>query len=201
MIKQLTNNSHRILSLLCGGLLAGSFASLISPAKAQQVQGCPGLYYEEPYNSRVLVPDGCRPNVFTEQMRGSTPGATQTFPRPGTTITPPAPEEQSNVVARVEPGDSGEIAIKLKNETNVRISYEVVANTGDRVVEPGEEVMLLGIPVPATVTAWREDNGMLRMIPMSPEDGMLVIRLDEDPTFDDTQGVVRIQKDGDVYVL
>ncbi len=47
----------------------------------------------------------------------------------------------------------------------------------------------------------REDKGLLRVMPMSSEeDGMLAITLDEKTEFDNNQGVLRIQEDGQVFL-
>jgi hypothetical protein len=45
-----------------------------------------------------------------------------------------------------------------------------------------------------------EDGGLLKVIPRSSSDtGMLAVSLDETTNFDDNQGVLRIQKDGQAF--
>jgi hypothetical protein len=45
-----------------------------------------------------------------------------------------------------------------------------------------------------------EDGGLLKVIPRSSyETGMLAVSLDETTNIDDTQGVLRIQKDGQAF--
>lgn len=73
------SQSAKFLGAICGGLLIGLPA--IPQAIAQQsvlqqpqqqtnskTNPCPGIFYEEPHNSRVLVPEGCRPNAITRQL-------------------------------------------------------------------------------------------------------------------------------------
>ncbi|MBW4645055.1 MAG: hypothetical protein KME23_19050 [Goleter apudmare HA4340-LM2] len=60
-----------VLSAICGGLLM-SLPLFTQVVKAQQltpqVNPCPRIFYEEPHNNRVLVPQGCPPNAFTQQL-------------------------------------------------------------------------------------------------------------------------------------
>ncbi len=67
-------NSVQLVGVLFGGLLIS--LPLVSTANAQQqpstqsnrqANPCPSIFYEEPHNSRVLVPTGCRPNAFTSR--------------------------------------------------------------------------------------------------------------------------------------
>jgi hypothetical protein len=95
----------------------------------------------------------------------------------------------------------GKVSVMLKNDTNARISYQAVTHTEVRYLEGGEEVILRDIPIPVTITMVREDKGLLRVMPMSSEeDGMLTINLDEETKFDNNQGALRIQEDGQVFL-
>jgi hypothetical protein len=72
--------SAELLSAICGSLLMG--ASVIPQAvlaqqptnqqqinqTTSQVNPCPSIFYEEPHNNRVQVPQGCRPNAFTQRL-------------------------------------------------------------------------------------------------------------------------------------
>ncbi len=74
MNTNLTNyrNSIQAAGIILGGLLI-SLPAIFQTANAQQanlrtdlkVNPCPSIFYEEPHNSRVLVPQGCRPNAYT----------------------------------------------------------------------------------------------------------------------------------------
>jgi hypothetical protein len=65
-----------VLSAVCGALMM-SLPLFPQVAKAQQprpqkptskVNPCPGIFYEEPYNNRGVVPQGCPANAFTQQL-------------------------------------------------------------------------------------------------------------------------------------
>jgi hypothetical protein len=65
-----------IISVICGGLLI-SLPGIPQTVTAQQttaqqttprVNPCPRIFYEEPHNNRVLVPQGCPPNAFTQKQ-------------------------------------------------------------------------------------------------------------------------------------
>ncbi|BAY41191.1 hypothetical protein NIES2111_55830 [Nostoc sp. NIES-2111] len=72
--------SAELLSTICGSLLMG--ASFIpqavlaqQPTTQQQinpttpkVNPCPSIFYEAPHNNQVRVPDGCRPNAYTQRL-------------------------------------------------------------------------------------------------------------------------------------
>ncbi|MEH2244841.1 hypothetical protein [Nostoc sp.] len=59
---------------LFGAILGGLVISLpaISQAVAQEstskINPCPKIFYEEPHNSRVIVPQGCPPNALTKRL-------------------------------------------------------------------------------------------------------------------------------------
>ncbi|MEL6457163.1 MAG: hypothetical protein AAFQ91_02760 [Cyanobacteria bacterium J06621_15] len=166
---------------------------------------CPKIYYEEPYNNKILVPVGCTPNAATERWKKTGQAVDQSINvvSPDTNvkpIQPPIPENRANAVATIKPM-MGKVSVMLKNDTNARISYQAITHTQVRYLEGGEEVTLKDIPTPVTITMVREDKGLLRVMPMSSEEkGMLTITLDEKTEFDDNKGVLRIQEDGQVFL-
>lgn len=244
-----------ILNLKTSGLIGGVFSGLIlgSPlistaTLAAPLNPCPRIYYEEPYNSRLIVPQNCPPNAITQLVRqnpgalnrgvggvGSdlpgrnltpnrivpsdaptTPGTVRQRPsifneapynrnppRTPTTlpVQPPLPEQRSQPVASVVP-TNGTINMRLKNDTNVIVTYEAVQYTPRRSLRPGEEVLLRNVPVPVTVTFVRQDNGFVEVIPVNtPERELLSLTLDEDTTpLDRNQGVIRVQQNGQVFL-
>ncbi|PIG91815.1 hypothetical protein [Gloeocapsopsis sp. IPPAS B-1203] len=220
-----------------GGLLIGIPAiPLAASAQSSVLNPCPRIYYEEPFNSRNLVPQGCPSNAFTQQysalsatpnrivpadapttpgevvptlsqpgvaVRGATPGITNP---PGTAQTlpvqPPLPEERSEPVALLKPTGQ-QVSVRLKNNTNALVTYEVTGQTGRRYLPGGEEATLQNVPLPATITVVRQDDGFVKILPVTTdaEPGLLAVSLDEDATpLDDNQGVIRIQSDGQVFV-
>ncbi|WP_042341332.1 hypothetical protein [Calothrix sp. PCC 7507] len=60
-----------LFGAVCGGLLI-SVAAIPQVVLAQQlnsqVNRCPRIFYEEPHNNRVLVPQGCPPNALTQRL-------------------------------------------------------------------------------------------------------------------------------------
>lgn len=70
--------SAKLLGTIFGGLLI-SLPAIPHAAIAQQstpkINPCPRIFYEEPHNNRVMVPQGCPPNAFTQRMgmQGQTP--------------------------------------------------------------------------------------------------------------------------------
>ena len=87
-------NSIQLVGVIFGGLLIS--LPVVPTANAQQqpttqlnrqANPCPSIFYEEPHNSRVLVPTGCRANAFTSRTNaqslnsnsvGATPSSQQT---------------------------------------------------------------------------------------------------------------------------
>ncbi|NHC37380.1 hypothetical protein [Scytonema millei] len=206
-----------IVGTIFGGLLIGiSAIPLVASAQGSQVLNpCPRIYYEEPFNSTRLAPEGCPPNAATRIVQGqgtpeaARPGATSADPyysprmrdRTNPPVTPPLPENRSQAVAKVMLMD-GNVSVRLKNNTNAIVTYEAVGYTQRRVLPGGEETVLQNLPVPVTVTFTRQDDGFVQVMPMSAsKDGTLEVALDEDANpRDRNQGVLRIQKDGQVFL-
>ncbi len=255
-------NKARVLNSVFGGLLLGlptiPLAAVAQPS--QVLNPCPKIYYEEPFNNRNLVPEGCPPNAVTQRLRGTndpltvnqqpsdtvagqrspglpggnltpnaivpadaptTPGRVVPTPSqpgvgvrgnlpattnpPGTPTTlpvkPPLPENRSQAVAKVMPMN-GNVSVRLKNNTNAIVTYEAVGYTQRRVLPGGQETVLRNLPVPVTVTFVRQDDGFVEILPVSAStDGVLEVGLSEDASpLDSNQGVLRIQKDGQVFL-
>ncbi|MUG99330.1 hypothetical protein F7734_46415 [Scytonema sp. UIC 10036] len=231
------NKSITFFGAICGGLLIG-LSSIPQAALAQQpqqpqprpnskVNPCPSIFYEEPHNNRVLVPQGCPANAITRQQssQGSIPirvtpaDPTEEQIRLGvggeapyeenqnysgrqqgqvSVIAPPSPNEQQSPIASVTP-TNGQVSVKIKNDTNAAINYEVIGHTERRILGGGQEVVLQNLPVPVTITTVRQDNGFVQVIPVSTKSGMIEFSLDEQANPGNEQGVIRIQQSGQVY--
>ena len=187
-------------------------ASAVPVSTLDKVNPCPGIYYQEPFNSRNIVPQGCTPNTATQRVQTGvvserpvmrdqgvfTEPLTPAPPSAGVTQ-PPLPEERSEPIATVMPMN-GMVSVKLKNNTNTSISYEAIGHTQRRFLAGGEEIVLQ-VPTPVTVTMVRQDEGLLDVVPISTSDaGMLEVSLDEARNLDDNQGTLRIQRDGQVFL-
>ena len=117
-----------------------------------------------------------------------------------TSIQPPLPETTQSPIATVTPM-ANQVSVQLKNGTNAPISYQAIGHTEPRILPGGQEIVLQNLPTPVTVTMVREDGGLLEVRPMSSSaTGMLAISLNEKTEFDDIQGALRIQPDGQVFL-
>lgn len=185
-----------LLSTLTGGLLAGlpmiPFAASALPSSV--LNPCPRIYYEEPFNSTRIVPEGCPPNEATRLL--VIPSGTSRTP----VTQPPLPEARSNPIATVMPME-GKVDVKLKNDTNALIFYQAIQYTDRRALSGGKEVVLQNLPTPVTITMIRQDGGLLQVMPMNTsQSGMLEVTLDETTNFDNNLGALRIQRDGQVFL-
>jgi len=192
-----------------GSLLGSTFATLTvfsqGKAIAAPLNPCPKIYYEEPFNSNYLVPQGCPQNAATQKFRSSE--APTVFPNrvtpsgQSTPQQPPLPESRQNAIA-VVPLNNGLFDVEITNNTNVLVSYQVVGYTDRRYLQGRESATLRGIPTPATVIFTRQDNGFVEVTPVSAtEAGMFGISLSENtsPTEGRTSAL-RVQADGKVFL-
>ncbi|MFQ4142017.1 hypothetical protein [Chlorogloeopsis sp. ULAP02] len=210
--------SAGLVGAIGGGLLIGlpaiPYAAMAqqqsSIRSGSQVNPCPSIFYEEPHNSRVLVPQGCPPNALTQRMQpqATAPaleaGVQQVEPgTPGTStavpVQPPLPQTQQAPIATVTPTD-GRVNVRIKNNTNAVVAYEVIGHTGKRLLSGRDEVVLRDLPVAVTITAVRQDQGFLKFTPTESESGLLELSLDEQTTATNNQGAIRIQENGSVFL-
>jgi hypothetical protein len=203
-----TTKQLGLLGTIFGSLLIGlpviPLAASAAPSSA--LNPCPGIFYEEPHNNRVLVPQGCPPNAATLRLtqQGQVSGE-QTVPvAPNVTgvtpIQPPLPETRQNPIAIITP-TTGTVDVRLRNNTNARVSYQAIGHTEPRLLAGREEIVLQGLPTPVTITMIREDGGLLQVQPTSTsEEGILTVLLDETTNINNSRSALRIQKDGQVFL-
>lgn len=202
-----TVKSSTLLGGLVGSVLVGLPVVSFSTIAQAQVNPCPGIYYETPYNTSRIVPQGCPPNAATNiliqqgrlsgsQYQYNTPGMQQTPAQPGSANKP------QNTIATITP-IAGKVNVRLKNDTNAQIFYEAVGYTDRRTLMGGGEVVLQGLPTPVTVTLTRQDEGLLKVLPLSDaqQQGLLSVSLEEAADLSDNQGNLRIQQDGQVLLF
>lgn len=209
--------SRRQLAIV--GLVSSSAWLAIAPfdkaAFAQDnTPNCPGIFYREPFTRRVAAPAGC-PLTEYQQQQATEPVVPETVtPAPAVvapvvtdpTMNPPMgisgvplPESRDQAVAIASPTNN-QLSISLINNTGALVTYEVVGDTQVRELMPNESAMLQNLPLPKTITLVRPDAGLLDIAAEGMEDGMLQISLSAETTLDSTQGVIRIQPDGQVFV-
>lgn len=200
-INQLHRKKAGILGTIFGSLLVGLPAiPLVATAQLSILNPCPRIFYEEPHNNRVVVPQGCPPNAATQRLSSQQSGVVVPTVRRTTVIQPPLPETQQNAIATITPIAS-KVSVRLKNNINSRITYQAIGHTQQRFLSGGEEAFLQDLPTPVTITFVREDNGLVKVIPIrASETGTLAVTLDEETSLDDNQGVLRIQRNGQVFL-
>ncbi|WP_375514446.1 hypothetical protein [uncultured Nostoc sp.] len=105
--------SAELFGVVCGGLLISLPAipqALAQQSVAQQstpkVNPCPRIFYEEPHNNQVVVPQGCPPNALTQRLAAqgllpvpATPSQDQTRLGVGGEASEPGVSSQSPVSA------------------------------------------------------------------------------------------------------
>lgn len=211
---QLSKKNTVLLGTIFGSLLI-SVPAIPQATVAQQlsskVNPCPSIFYEEPHNNQVLVPQGCPPNTATLRMDQHERIHHQGFsvvvpPIPvvrrwhSDVIQPPLPRNRQNAIASITPM-AGKVNVRLKNDTNTRISYQAIGYTAPRILTGGQETVLKNLPTPVTITLVRKDGGLLKVIPIpTNKSGTLAVSLDEKTIPDNDQGVLRIQRDGQVFL-
>lgn len=190
---------RQLMSFAVVGLAIGLVRPQQSVAQSSSsLNPCPRIYYEAPFNRRVLSPQGCPPNK-ARQLREPSSVMTETkipslSDRP---IQPPLPEGRRAAIAKVQP-KAQQVSVKLTNQLSSPVTYQVVGETSPRTLEGGKSVKLLNLPLPTTITTVRKDGGLMAIKARSAEVGMLEVMLNVETTLGDTQGVVRIQQDGQV---
>lgn len=200
------------------GSLLISFSSITPSAVAQQqtskINPCPSIFYEVPHRDRVMVPAGCPPNAATLRMQQQRQTLGQptiiVVPiRPGVRpIQPPIPENRQSAMSGDKPlrvyatvrATAGTVNVKLKNNTNAGISFQAIGYTEPRYLKGGQEFVLQNLPTPVSITLVRQDGGLLKVMPLSTSQGTLAVSLDETTNFNNDQGVLRIQRDGQVFL-
>lgn len=206
-INQLAKNAG-LLGLIGSGL-AMSLSAIPMEANAQQSPqpGCPGVYYDEPFNRISRVPQGCPPNIYTRRLmrQGQLPQMQGTVSPvlPDAALsqrpTPPLPEVRSDAIAYVAPINNT-VNIRLINNTNTQINYEAVSYTGDRVLAPQSEIVLRNLPLPVSLPTWTNNDVLVKMASVQTEPGMVTVVLEEETTLDDNASALRIQPDGQIFL-
>ncbi|MBD2523589.1 hypothetical protein [Nostoc sp. FACHB-133] len=166
MKRQNFRKSAELFGAICGGLMIS--LPVIPQAIAQQSVGqestpkinpCPRIFYEEPHNSRVVVPQGCPPNALTQRLAAQgllptspTPSQEQTrlgvggeSPETGVTPPRPAPGDQTQQPSpgavstdqprQLQPRQTPSATIALANGTvNIRLVNDTAANVTFQVI-------------------------------------------------------------------
>jgi hypothetical protein len=221
--------NKNFLGIICGGFLI-SLPGMSLPGLAQEslakVNPCPHIFYEEPHNHQVLVPQGCPPNALTQKLMeqgllpvgsvpatpspsqaklgvgGEAPSATNANPsilnEPpyNRSATEPQPTP-STVIALTD----GRVNVKLVNDTGADVTYQVIGDTSERSLQGKTDATLQNLNTPVTVTFQRNDGGLLMVTlePTSPS-GVLEVRLKETTDVNQDRKALQIQSNGAVFL-
>ena len=180
-IQQL-KNSKAMLGLISGSLLVGipALTTLSSVA--------------------IPVTQHNSSSILLSQVPSDGPDSPrESSPPPTDSITPPLPEEQKPPVAKVEPV-GGKVNVKLVNQTNANITYQVISDTKPRTLAGRSDVTLQDLKTPINITFQRPDRGLLRVTPQSSEAGMLEVNLAETTDLGTDNIAMTIQENGNVLL-
>ncbi|MEH1782353.1 MAG: hypothetical protein V7L26_25235 [Nostoc sp.] len=70
MKSQNFRKSAELFGAICGGLLISlpAIPQVLAQESIPKINPCPRIFYEEPHNNQVVVPQGCPPNALTERL-------------------------------------------------------------------------------------------------------------------------------------
>ncbi len=165
-------NSIQLVGVIFGGLLIS--LPVVSTANAQQqptaqlnrkANPCPSIFYEEPHNSRVLVPSGCRANAFTSRTnaQGSNPNSVG--------ATPSSRQTQLGVGGEAPYNSSGSTS---QNYNQGIPNSQIDPNTGNRVNGPAGGYSNQRSSMESQTNNTRYRNAVATV---SPTDGRVNVRL------------------------
>jgi hypothetical protein len=197
-------NISRFLAQFSIGL--AGLTGLASPALAATTSltnPCPRIYYEEPYNSSIILPATCAPNAATRSVNGPSELSVQLptlIPGSATVSTsqPLLPPVEPAPIGTVQL-QAGKVNVQLKNMTNTQVTYQAIGHTSQRTLVAKTDLVLQDLPAPVTITFLRPDAGFVRVTMATiAESGVLVLMLDEATSLSDSQTSVRIQSNGNI---
>jgi hypothetical protein len=240
MNKQTRNfrNSVPLVGAIFSGLLIG-LPAISQTAQAQQqplnvsgskINPCPKIFYEEPHNNRVRVPQGCPPNAFTNRIntQGSSSSSSSSSSYNQTQLGVGGESPDSNVDSQSSTSQTtiqnsrnnstnrasnryenavaavsptdGKVSVLLLNQTNAPIVYQAIGDTQQRILPGRSQVRLQNLTTPANVTFYRQDRGLLMVSPQISPQGVLKVTLQETTDFAMDRTALRIEKNGAVYL-
>ncbi|MEH2418480.1 hypothetical protein [Nostoc sp.] len=223
--------SAELFGAICGGLLISlpGISQAVAQESTPKINPCPKIFYEEPHNNQVVVPQGCPPNALTQRQAAqgvlpvpATPSQDQTklgvggeTPEPGVRLPRPASGEQTQQPipeggSTNEPSQTpiatialanGKVTIRFVNDTAANITYQVIGDTAPRSLEGKSDVILQDLNAPVTVTFQRPDGGQLIVTPQpSSEPGSLEVKFNEATDAAQGRSALRIERNGSVFL-
>lgn len=113
-------------------------------------------------------------------------------------VSQPLPESLRSAIATFTPVNN-QVTVELKNETGATLTYEVLGITDQRLLLANESVTLQNLPLTATLTAVRQDNGLIDITAAAATPGTVEISITQEFNFDDTQGVITLDANGRIF--
>lgn len=201
-----------VASFVCGGLLLGSVSFVQSvgaqvddqPDSIEEIETAPDNDLGISDSDRTtrlrelqstILDRNTSPSALS-QPEGSSMSEQMT---PTNSSSEALPGDLGEAIAVALPVDD-QLSVELMNDTGALMTYEVIGDTTRRELMAGESAMLQGISLPTTITLVRQDEGLIEVMTDVSEAGVLKVMVTPDATLDDTQGVMRIQEDGQVFV-
>ncbi|MHC5598740.1 MAG: hypothetical protein ACYTXC_22840 [Nostoc sp.] len=232
MKSQNFRKSAELFGAICGGLLISlpAIPQVLAQESIPKVNPCPSIFYEEPHNNQVVVPQGCPPNALTQRLAAqgllpvsATPSPDQTrlgvggeLPEPGVRLSPPVSGDQSQqpspraVSTQQPPREAssatialanGTVNVTLVNDTAANVTFQVIGDTAPRSLQGKSYVTLQGLRAPVTVTFEREDGGQLIVTPQASSDaGSLEVTFKEATNASQGRSAMRIERNGSVFL-
>ncbi|MEH2134282.1 MAG: hypothetical protein V7K86_27450 [Nostoc sp.] len=220
--------SAELLGAICGGLLISlpAIPQVLAQESIPKINPCPRIFYEEPHNNQVVVPQGCPPNALTQRLAAqgllpvaATPSQEQTGlgvggESPESSARPPRPapgeavstDQPSLLQPRQAPNATialtdGKVNVRLVNDTAAKVTFQVIGDTAPRSLQGKSDVILQGLRTPITVTFEREDGGQLIVTPQaSSEPGSLEVTFNEATNAAQGRSAMRIERNGSVFL-
>ncbi|MEH1923756.1 hypothetical protein [Nostoc sp.] len=232
MKSQNFRKSAELFGAICGGLLMSlpAIPQVLAQESIPKINPCPRIFYEEPHNNQVVVPQGCPPNALTERLAAqgllrvpATSSQEQTrlgvgTPEPGVRLPRPNPGDQTQQLSpgaistdqQLQPRQTpsatialtnGMVNVRLVNETAANVTFQVIGDTAPRSLQGKSDVTLQNLKAPVTVTFEREDGGQLIVTPQgSSEPGSLEVTFKEATNATQGRSAMRIERNGSVFL-
>ncbi|KAB8333114.1 LysM peptidoglycan-binding domain-containing protein [Scytonema tolypothrichoides VB-61278] len=126
--------------------------------------------------------------------------AQQTPKTSNDSVIPPMPEKLQPPSGKVVPVN-GKVSVKLTNQTNAVLTYEVIGHTKQRTLSGKSTVTLKDLPVAVAVSFRRQDKGLLTVnLQKETAPGLLEVKLDEGNNFGEDKIAMKIEKTGEVFL-
>ncbi|GAX42872.1 hypothetical protein NIES4075_38770 [Tolypothrix sp. NIES-4075] len=163
--------SAKFLSTIFGGLLIGLPAiphAAIAQQSSPKINPCPRIFYEEPHNSQVMVPQGCPPNAFTQKMgmQGQTPI------RNNTSANPTPEQTRMGVGGEMPDGTSTSQNYNYNSQSSMMRSQQGMTNSSGSITNSTQQSQTSVIQPPSPQ---QQQPAVAMVMPMSGKVGVRLV--------------------------